>query len=77
MGLDYCHSMSVLHRDIKANNVLLFDGLRCKLCDFGLAKRKIGNMSSSRHSVVGTHEFMDPEVKDRVHHSNQMCSVMA
>ena len=62
MGLDYCHSMSVCHRDIKADNVLLFDGLKCKLCDFGLAKRKIGGMSSSRHSAVGTPEFMAPEV---------------
>ena len=51
-GLDYCHSMSVLHRDIKAENVLLFDGLKCKLCDFGLAKRKIGGMSSSHHCAV-------------------------
>jgi serine/threonine protein kinase len=42
LGLQYCHSQGVLHRDIKAKNILLAtDGL-IKLGDFGSAKVVFG-----------------------------------
>lgn len=37
-GLGHCHCWSVLHRDIKLDNVLLDNERGVKLCDFGVSK---------------------------------------
>jgi serine/threonine protein kinase len=69
-GLNYLHEQKILHRDIKAENVMLSDDLRCKLTDFGLSKQQLessfGVQSSSHKSQVGSFCFMAPEVFDRV-----------
>ena len=38
-ALAHLHSRKVKHRDVKAENVLLFYGFHSKLCDFGLSKQ--------------------------------------
>ena len=43
-GLQYLHSINILHRDLKSKNVLLTGALpncQAKLCDFGLARRRL------------------------------------
>ena len=37
-GLNYCHSKSILHRDIKLDNILLNAVGDIKICDFGVSK---------------------------------------
>ena len=37
-GLAYCQSKSILHRDIKLDNILLDIDGRIKLCDFGVGR---------------------------------------
>ena len=37
-GLAYCHSNGVLHRDLKASNILIDCHGVVKLADFGLAR---------------------------------------
>lgn len=62
-GLAYLHDMGILHRDLKADNILLdLDGT-CKISDFGISKKTddiYGNDSSN--SMQGTVFWMAPEV---------------
>lgn len=58
-AIAYMHSRGVIHRDIKAENILIGDGFEPKLCDFGWAVHK-GTMQ--RTTVCGTPAYMPPEV---------------
>ena len=67
-AMDHAHSRGILHRDIKPSNVLLRNGslLQPMLCDFGLAKSKVGKSDFSSTSVgIGTAGYMAPELISR------------
>ena len=38
LGLSHCHCRSVLHRDIKLDNILLDNDEEIKICDFGVSR---------------------------------------
>jgi serine/threonine protein kinase len=61
-GLDYAHSRSIVHRDIKPQNVLVTPEGRAVLADFGLARmlEKTQRLTGAG-GVVGTPEYMSPE----------------
>lgn len=62
-GLSYLHDQGILHRDLKADNILLdLDGT-CKISDFGISKKTdniYGNDASN--SMQGSVFWMAPEV---------------
>ncbi|MEO0140241.1 MAG: UvrD-helicase domain-containing protein [candidate division WOR-3 bacterium] len=59
-GLQYAHERGIIHRDIKPENVLLAEGERVKLTDFGLAA--MISKESFSASMAGTPLYMAPEV---------------
>jgi tRNA A-37 threonylcarbamoyl transferase component Bud32 len=63
-GMDYLHRCGVVHRDLKAANLLLDEHGTCKVADFGLARVIDGTAGaeSSPTSETGTYRWMAPEV---------------
>ena len=50
LAMTFLESNSLLHRDIAARNVLVTDGLVCKLADFGLS-RSVGNKKTQNFFI--------------------------
>ena len=61
-GLAHLHSLGIIHRDIKSDNVLINRKGKIKLADFGYSCRLANPEEDSRSSRVGTAAWMAPEL---------------
>jgi protein-serine/threonine kinase len=60
-ALVYIHKSHMIHRDLKAANILVTNDGRVQLCDFGVAAQLAAN-HFKRNTFVGTPYWMAPEV---------------
>lgn len=59
-GLGHCHCRSVLHRDIKLDNILMDGEGGVKICDFGVSR-----LVKNNHIIkeqCGTPAYLAPEI---------------
>ena len=60
MGIGYLHQMSIIHRDLKLENILLDQEGYLKIIDFGLAK--LYDENKLAQTFAGTPEYLAPEM---------------
>lgn len=60
-GIKYVHFKNIIHRDIKAKNILINDDKTVKICDFGISKYVSGDETSFTGGI-GTQKYMAPEI---------------
>eukprot|EP00916_Digyalum_oweni_P019603 GHVL01032672.1.p1 GENE.GHVL01032672.1~~GHVL01032672.1.p1 ORF type:complete len:416 (+),score=67.11 GHVL01032672.1:128-1375(+) len=57
-AVHFCHSHSLVHRDLKLENILLDEFNVCRIADFGLAD----NVIAAQNTHCGTEAYLAPEV---------------
>ncbi|BBN18839.1 protein MpMAPKKK21 [Marchantia polymorpha subsp. ruderalis] len=72
-GLEYLHSMKIVHRDVKSENMLLDTKRNVKIADFGVARVEASNPKDMT-GETGTLGYMAPEVLDGKPY-NRKCDV--
>jgi serine/threonine protein kinase len=66
LGLEYMHSQSVIHRDMKPENIIMEENGYLRITDFGISKIWKEDNSSD---TSGTPGYMAPEVMCRQNHT--------
>lgn len=68
LALKYLHSMNIIHRDVKSENIFLYMNKNIKLGDMGV----IIQGKSRQQTCIGTPYYMSPEVHSNMPYSEKM-----
>lgn len=63
-GIKHLHTLKTIHRDIKADNILLTSQGMAKISDFGVSTQ-LKHSLASKESVIGSPFWMSPEILSR------------
>ncbi|KAI8644049.1 kinase-like domain-containing protein [Parasitella parasitica] len=66
-AMQYCHSLGIIHRDLKLENILLDEHDNVKICDFGFARQTDKNQLLK--TFCGSLAYSAPEVIQRQNYS--------
>jgi len=62
IGLEYLHSMGIIYRDLKPENLLLSAAGHIIMTDFGISKEGLSCTDDRTSTFCGTPEYLAPEV---------------
>jgi len=71
LPIEYLHSLSIIYRDLKPENLLLDVEGHVKVTDFGLSKEGIQDNISAK-TMCGTPEYLAPEILDKKGHGRSV-----
>jgi serine/threonine protein kinase len=74
-AINYCHSMNIVHRDIKLENILIDKNKNVKVIDFGFST--ISPKTSTSKIFCGTPNYMAPEILKNVEYVGQFADIWA
>jgi predicted Ser/Thr protein kinase len=60
-GLAFAHGRGVVHRDVKPGNVMVIEGNRAKVMDFGIARVRTSDLKTQTGLMLGSPRYMSPE----------------
>ena len=62
-ALEYSHKAGIIHRDIKASNIMVTEEGQVKVMDFGIARAISDSSATQAHTsgIVGTAQYFSPE----------------
>ena len=60
-ALDYAHENGIVHRDIKPANIMILEGNKIKVMDFGIARFDKSGSRTQAGTALGTPNYISPE----------------